>query len=80
LPSPSIPIITHSSIRVSLLETNQSVQIAEDDTWDAMEKDLVEDGYNRNPVVGKKLNVISKTGSDGGKTICAVGGNASVKS
>jgi len=81
LPPPLIPEISPSSIKVSLVEILHSQQTrvtshAEDDVWEAMEKDLFEDGLLKDgagSIRGKKSKILY-SGREGAKTICAVGG------
>ncbi|KAJ3168104.1 hypothetical protein HK101_011676 [Irineochytrium annulatum] len=73
LPQIAIPIILDSSIRVSLLESSRPMDIAEDDVWESMEKDLLEDGFNQRSVSVKQAPRASNK-NEGEKTVCAVGG------
>ncbi|KAI8855195.1 ER-golgi trafficking TRAPP I complex 85 kDa subunit-domain-containing protein [Chytridium lagenaria] len=68
-----IPLIKESSIRVSLLESRRPIHVAvEDEVWDSMEKDLVDEMFS-NAGGPKPPPRAVKNSKDGGKSICAVG-------
>ncbi|KAJ3330649.1 Trafficking protein particle complex 8 [Blyttiomyces sp. JEL0837] len=73
IPPVCIPLIDSSSIKV-LLSENQSNQVTqEDELWETMEKQLLDDGFNNTLSVSEKLTKAAKSARQDTTTVCAVG-------
>lgn len=73
----ALPRVDDTSIKVSILDSSSSsthtILHGEEDIWQKLESELVQDGFNRKAPPTKHLAIRNVAIREGGKTICAVG-------